>query len=77
MKTIHARLVLICLSLFFYGQATAGELNVARSPNEVCPILIGSQLPAISVKDLEGKPFDLNMAIAEKPTVLIYFRGGW
>jgi peroxiredoxin len=42
------------------------------------PLLAGASVPANSlVKDLRGKSFDLNAAIAAKPTVLVFYRGGW
>jgi cytochrome oxidase Cu insertion factor (SCO1/SenC/PrrC family) len=70
-------LMIIILLLSLGSQAAADSTKVANAPDQICPILIGSSLPAITVQDLEGKSFDLNKAIAKKPTVLIYFRGGW
>ncbi len=69
----------LCGFLLFHLAAplAAAELQVAKAPTEVCPLLVGSQLPDITLQDLEGNSFDLNRAIAEKPTILIYFRGGW
>lgn len=57
--------------------AVAESRRVAPSPDAICPILVGSPLPVITLQTLDGKSFDLNRAVAEKPTVLIYFRGGW
>jgi cytochrome oxidase Cu insertion factor (SCO1/SenC/PrrC family) len=70
-------LMITILLLSLGSQAAADSTKVANAPDQICPILIGSSLPAITVQDLEGKSFDLNKAIAKKPTVLIYFRGGW
>jgi cytochrome oxidase Cu insertion factor (SCO1/SenC/PrrC family) len=74
-RTVLMITILLLLSLV--SQVAADSTKVANAPDQICPILIGSSLPAITVQDLEGKSFDLNKAIAEKPTVLIYFRGGW
>ncbi len=76
----HFRIVLIMtivLLLGLSGQVAAESQKVANAPDQICPILIGSTLPAITLQNLDGKIFDLNKAIAEKPTILIYFRGGW
>ena len=76
----HFRIVLIMtivLLLGLSGHLAAESQKVANAPDQICPILIGSTLPAISLQNLDGKSFDLNKAIAEKPTILIYFRGGW
>ena len=76
----HLRITLVVAMVLLLGlgsQAAADSQNVAKAPNAICPILIGSQLPTITLQDLDGKKFDLNKAIAKKPTILIYFRGGW
>lgn len=65
------------LLLALGGQVAADSTNIANAPNQVCPILIGSSLPKITLLDLEGNRVELNKVIAEKPSVLIYFRGGW
>lgn len=70
--------VMALAPLFGLGSQVAAESpKVANAPDQICPILIGSSLPAITLQALDGKSFDLNQAIAKKPTVLIYFRGGW
>ena len=49
----------------------------AESSMEIHPLVIGSELPELKIRDGDGKVFDLNAAISEKPTVLIFYRGGW
>jgi peroxiredoxin len=51
--------------------------KVANKAEEVSPLLIGEQVPDLTLKDSEGKNFELLKAVKEKPTVLIFFRGGW
>lgn len=42
------------------------------------PLPVGASIPADSnVLAMDGTPFDLNAAVADKPTVLIFYRGGW
>ena len=42
------------------------------------PLKVGSKLPKNSVAWTKtGSEFNLNKAVKEKPTVLIYYRGGW
>ena len=50
---------------------------VAESAQQVQPLLIGAQMPDVTVKGADGKPFDLGAALAKQPTVLILYRGGW
>jgi len=51
--------------------------KVARSAEEICPILIGDSVPELMLRTVDGKLFNLNEAIRNKPTVLIFYRGGW
>lgn len=55
----------------------AASGDVAGAPGEICPILVGNKVPQIILEDLDGNLFELEQAISNKPTVLIYFRGGW
>lgn len=54
-----------------------GTQRVARSAEEICPILIGAIVPELMLRTVDGKSFNLNEAIRSKPTVLIFYRGGW
>jgi cytochrome oxidase Cu insertion factor (SCO1/SenC/PrrC family) len=69
--------IAIVLLLALGSHVAADGTKVANAPNQICPILIGSTIPAITLQDLDGQSVDLNKTIADKPTVLIYFRGGW
>ncbi|MCD2422495.1 AhpC/TSA family protein [Niabella pedocola] len=46
-------------------------------PEDISPLLIGEPIPPTILPDKEGNLLDLNKAVAEKPTVLIFYRGGW
>ena len=41
------------------------------------PLDKGASVPQLTLKGVDGKAFDLNAAVAKKPTVLIFYRGGW
>jgi len=44
---------------------------------DVCPLLIGQPLPTLELNDSNGNPFDVNKAVGEGTTVLIFYRGSW
>ncbi len=44
---------------------------------EICPILTGQELPKSSLVSLEGEEVSLYKIIRDKPTVLVFYRGGW
>lgn len=49
---------------------------MTNAQNDICPLKIGEQVPATLVKDIDNKTVNLN-SVCQKPTVLIFFRGGW
>ncbi|MEP6928354.1 MAG: peroxiredoxin-like family protein [Flavobacterium sp.] len=50
---------------------------IPQKPEDISPLLYGEKIPVVSLLDTSGKDFDLNKAIAKKPTILIFYRGGW
>ncbi len=55
----------------------ADDVAVGTDATAICPILNGEVLPAITLRDVAGEEMNLNAAVAEKPTILIVYRGGW
>ena len=70
-------MLLLFLSAAVASGAVARAAEVAGSPEEIRPLLIGAKAPDLTLKTGDGQPFSLREAIAEKPTVLILYRGGW
>jgi peroxiredoxin len=58
----------------------ASRLNAAPvlpdSPDRVAPLAIGQRAPTQVLPSTEG-PFDLAKAIANKPTILVFYRANW
>lgn len=48
-----------------------------EQPTDISPLLIGEKIPAVNIPAADGRLFDLNAAIGQKPTILIFYRGGW
>ncbi|PIR15628.1 MAG: antioxidant AhpC [Elusimicrobia bacterium CG11_big_fil_rev_8_21_14_0_20_64_6] len=67
------RLLLLSLAL----AAPAFAASVPESPSEVRPLLIGAAAPDASLRGLDGKAVTLKKRLAGKPTVLVFYRGGW
>ncbi len=53
------------------------ETAVAQTAQEIRPILIGAEVPGGRLRAADGSPFDLVSTVRKKPTVLIFYRGGW
>jgi len=67
----------LVLGLVPSSTLAADSLPVPDAPNKICPLLIGSPVPPITLQTLDGEAFDLNARLKNRPTILIYFRGGW
>lgn len=69
----------ITLILFFalLISVPAVAQSVPDDAKKVNPILVNSIIPDVSVKNIDGKTVALQTIVTEKPTVLIFYRGGW
>ena len=83
-KTILKSVLLIsllCLSTkYSYQQETISNItpiSVSNSAEEICPLLVGTKVPEVTLENDNGNSFDLNSAIKVKPAILMFYRGGW
>ena len=56
---------------------SASQAEIADSPTQVHPVLIGSSVPDVLLRDDQGEDAGLKQALADKPAVLVFYRGGW
>ncbi len=59
------------------SDTTMTKNAIPAEPTGISPLLIGESIPAVVVPDAGGKSYDLNAKISEKPTILVFYRGGW
>ena len=59
----------------FVGPALAD--GHPTSPGEIHPLLIGAQAPEATLHSADGTAVGLSDLLSEKPTILIFYRGGW
>lgn len=59
------------------GDTTRMVNGVPLKPEDISPLLAGENIPQAMLVDAAGKPFNLNAAVASKPTILVFYRGGW
>ena len=76
-RILWVLLILGLSSIPVLAQGPADSLKLPDAPNKICPLPIGSTVPQINLRTLTAEPFDLNARLKTKPTILIYFRGGW
>ena len=66
--------------ILIFSLLTCLNANAREAPEragDVCPIKVGQALPRLMLTDIAGKAFDLNKAVAEQPTILVFYRGSW
>ncbi len=68
---------LMLLILGGFSGNLQGQAPLPQSPSDVHPLMIGATIPAVTVATADGEAFDLLAAVKARPTVLVYYRGGW
>jgi peroxiredoxin len=51
--------------------------RVAENADDIHPLLVGAKVPDVVLMDVEGEPVKLYSLLSKKPTVLVFYRGGW
>ena len=70
-NNLFAVLLYVCLSPLALAHETPNNAN------DISPILIGQKIPALVLKDPQGKDFDLLKNLQKKPSLLVFYCGGW
>lgn len=64
--------------LFTLLASTFGFLTIAQDAMfDICPIKNSQEIPNADVFNTEGASIDLKTYIADKPVILVFYRGGW
>jgi len=75
-KAIRKYLVFPIVLTLFLSSFTFSQ-DYAMSADKVNPVLIGSTIPDVSVKNVNGESLKLLKLVKVKSTILIFYRGGW
>lgn len=51
--------------------------ELASAPDQVRPVLLGSKLPDVPLRTVDGAETTLARQVAGKPAILVFYRGGW
>lgn len=50
---------------------------IAPAPEQVTPLLNGLTIPQITLTTADNKPVNLSKLVSQKPSILVFYRGGW
>ena len=79
MKLIRICL-LSCIALVFSSNLFAigfERATIAEAAENVTPLLNGQSLPNVTLKTAEGDPVSLKALAMQKPSIILFYRGGW
>jgi peroxiredoxin len=72
MKHLFITLVFTGITYLSFSQS-----EIAAQPTDISPLLIGEKIPNIALSDVSGKRVNLLELATQKPSVIIFYRGGW
>ncbi len=65
------------LILFCISGVSKANAQIPRNAEDISPLLNGETLPQTSLQYADGTTVKLSAILKEKPTVLVFYRGGW
>jgi len=72
MKHFFITLLFTGITTFLFSQS-----EIAAESTAISPLLIGEKIPNIALSDVSGKKINLLELAAQKPSVIVFYRGGW
>lgn len=71
------RKLLFVFTIIGLNFTTSLKAQVPMNAEDISPLLIGEQIPEANLLNINGKEVKIIDIIKEKPTVLVFYRGGW
>lgn len=69
--------LLVVLMSFSFSVNAFDRAQLAESANEVTPLLDGQKIPNAAVALADGSPVSLQALTMQKPSIVLFYRGGW
>ncbi|RDV25672.1 AhpC/TSA family protein [Alteromonas aestuariivivens] len=69
--------VLVAMAVLVSSPLARAATDLADNAMEVKPLLNGMSIPPITVKMADGTPVSLQALVMQKPTIVLFYRGGW
>ncbi len=67
----------VLMGIFCFSCTMGSKAQIPKNAEDISPLLIGEKLPDAKLVDNNGSEVDLLSYVKEKPTVLVFYRGGW
>jgi peroxiredoxin len=76
MKPSQYLKTIVPVAYFLLAALSHAAQTLPDAPEKVAPLTVGSKAPTLVLPAADG-PFDLGKAIAQKPTILVFYRANW
>lgn len=78
MKNVLVMLsVIVIFSIASPSSWAFDRTKIAEDAADVRPLLIGQSAPNVTLQTVDSAPVSLQALTMEKPTIVIFYRGGW
>jgi len=78
------KIIIMLLGIAFFMINSAHAQSSKQYPQDypakaedISPLLIGEMIPMQELTDVKGGAIDIGKVISQKPTILVFYRGGW
>jgi peroxiredoxin len=71
------KLLSILLITISFHSIALDRNSIADSAEDVTPLLNGQQIPNVTLRTADGAPVSLQALIMQKPSIILFYRGGW
>jgi peroxiredoxin len=68
--------IVVSISIFLIAFTTSFA-QVAENAEDVTPLKVGENVPTVELTSLENTQVSLQEIVKNKPTILLFYRGGW
>jgi len=65
------------VAIFCFSCVPRTQAQISDKAEDISPLLIGEVLPSASLQDADGNRIELRSILKSKPTILVFYRGGW
>ena len=69
--------LLLTTTLLTFLLSSYLHAQIPANAEDVAPLLIGETFPDLELEDTDGNKISLNAMAKAKPTIVIFYRGGW
>lgn len=70
-------LLIALVSVFSLNVFAIDRTQIREKAEDVTPLLNGTMAPMVTVKTADGSPVSLQALLMQKPSVIVFYRGGW